>query len=221
AAWMYCPSQVSRCVQYTFVRYPPGESDGMPNVDESNHSHSFLTMTTRLPLEEGELGLPRLTGMTVRTWSFFVTVLVLDALSTFMTSLSPMVACTVTSAAPYAPPPSGSPPTASRIDSFVPLCQYSRGRKWISRALNQFQAPSCAGSLVTNSRRSTFACWSFGTSALKLTTSGIPTPYVRSSPTWLTALTKVDGFAIVVNVALFAGLSPAFTITAYFVAYLS
>src|SRR5205814_131925 len=133
----------------------------------------------------------------------------------------PIVACTDTSAAPYTPPPNGNPPTASRNDTLVPLCQYSCGRKWISRALNQFQAPSWAGSLLTNSRRSMFARWSFGMSAVKLTTRGMPTPYVRSSPTWLTAFTKFDGLAIVVNVLLLAGLSPAFTVTVYFVAYLS
>jgi len=49
-------------------------------------------MTTMLPLEDGALGLPRLTGIVLISWSFLATDIVLLALSTVITNLSPMLA---------------------------------------------------------------------------------------------------------------------------------
>src|SRR4051812_14260480 len=109
-------------------------------------------MIIMLPAGDGELGLPKLTGMVFKTWSSLVTVSDLVALSPVSTSFAPMFACTLRSFRPYAVAPSDSPPVAIRKESLVPACQYSLGRKWISLALNQFHAPSWGGSLVTKSR---------------------------------------------------------------------
>src|SRR6059058_269789 len=122
AAWMYCPPQVSRWVQETVAVY---ESPG--SLDEKI-SDSFLVITTMFPLDEGLLGLPRLTGTVLSTWSFWLTVIMCVASSVTMVSLSPMEASMVRSLAPYEPPSNGSPPVAIRTDSLVPAAQRSLDR---------------------------------------------------------------------------------------------
>ena len=57
-------------------------------------------MTTMLPLDEGLLALPRLTGIVRTTWSCCVTVIVWVALSVVITSLAPIDAWIVTSSEP-------------------------------------------------------------------------------------------------------------------------
>ncbi len=94
-----------------------------PGSVPTNSSDWFLVMTTRCPLDDGLLGLPRLTGIVLTTWSCTLTVICLVALSVSISTLSPNEARMVRSSAPYAPSPIGSPPVAMRSWNFVPSCQ--------------------------------------------------------------------------------------------------
>ena len=69
-----------------------------------------------------------------------------------------------------------SPGKRLKTLTFVPVCQYSFGRKWTSPPLNQYQVPTCGGVLVTSSRFSTLARSSVGTLEPKRTTTGMATP---------------------------------------------
>src|SRR5215467_3375147 len=65
AAWMNCPLQVSRIVQYTSSLYPPGALTGMPPVpsDESKVSLVRRVMITMTPEDDSWPVRPRLAGI--------------------------------------------------------------------------------------------------------------------------------------------------------------
>ena len=72
-----------------------------------------FSITTIVPLDEGVLFLPRLTGMVLTTLPSRVTVIRLVRLSTVITNDGPILTSTVRSDRPYQPPPSGSPPACT------------------------------------------------------------------------------------------------------------
>ena len=55
---------------------------------------------TIVPLDDGVLGLPRLTGICLASWSFTYTLICLVALSTFMTTFWPTVTVAERSVSP-------------------------------------------------------------------------------------------------------------------------
>src|SRR5262245_12775980 len=125
AACMYSPPQVSRWAYSISILYL---FSGFGSCVVSKTVLRSFSITTMVPLDEGVLGLPRLTGMVLMTWPSLVTVICLVRLSTVMMNDGPTEATTVRSDRPYHPPPNGRPPVRMRKLSFVSAFQNSFGR---------------------------------------------------------------------------------------------
>src|SRR3954453_7633255 len=113
---MYCPLHVSRCANSISVRYP---FTGPSSAVVSKTVSTALSITTIVPLEDGVLGLPRLTGIVRTTLPASTTVIFLVALSTFITKLRPIFAVAARSRATDRPGAGGSAPNGGHTGEFV------------------------------------------------------------------------------------------------------
>jgi hypothetical protein len=100
--------------------------------------------------------------------------------STVLIWAGPTLKEEVTVRRPQTPEESSTPPMAAVTLTVVPLGQYDAGRHWTSVALIHRHAPLTAGLDVTV-RAFSAASW-YVTGDAKVTTTGIPTPTVQSSP---------------------------------------
>src|SRR6266511_1647720 len=158
---------------------PSGLSRGMPTVAESISLSCSLDTTKCTPLVVGYLSRPVLTGIVFTTRSLTVTFIVWLLALPVLTRLSPTLKWTVRLDTPQVPGAALTPAKPRLMVTRSPAGQNFSGRKWISRSLNQRQAPSTPLEVSTLSRRSTAA--RSATDWLNQTATGMPTPTVRPS----------------------------------------
>src|SRR5215207_4473329 len=140
-------------------------------------------MISIVPLLDGNLGRPRLTGIVRTTRPPSNTCICLVSEFTFISRPTPILKSSVMSERAQRPPPRVRPAESSVTCTLLPGAQYVFGRKCSSRLFTQPHAPVVAGvertvSIFSNAAR----CAVLRTGLLNLRITGIPMPYVLPSP---------------------------------------